>query len=218
MFNLTLLSIFASNIIFMGIKDRKIKAKEDLHKSILKAAREIFLEKGFDNMSIRNIAERIEYSPTTIYLYYKDKDAIFHALHLEGFSLLNQQMLVLESVANPIERLKAMGWIYIKFAQENEDYYDLMFVQRAPLNSLELEPWKEGESAFYFLKQTIQECINSKQLSFTDAEVGAFIVWSYMHGMCTLKNRDRCRILSEEKQDNIINLAYESFIKMLEII
>lgn len=202
----------------MGIKDRKNKAKEDLHKSILKAAREIFLEKGFDNVSIRNIAQRIEYSPTTIYLYFKDKDAIFYALHNEGFLLLNQKIQALESVADPMERLKAMGRIYINFAQENEDYYDLMFVQRSPLNNLEMEPWKQGETAFRFLNDTIQQCIDNKQVKLDDAEVGAFIIWSSMHGMCTLKNRNRCMVLSKEKQEDIINLAYESFIKMIEVI
>ncbi len=106
----------------MGITDRKDREKEDLHKSILKAAREVFLEKGYHQTSIRNIAEKIEYSPTTIYLYFKDKDAIFYALHTEGFVMLNSKMSVLFSVAEPLERLKAMGRIYLEFALQNPDF------------------------------------------------------------------------------------------------
>ena len=103
----------------MGINERKERERDVLQKSILTAAREVFLEKGFDQTSIRSIAQRIEYSPTTIYLYYKDKDAILFALHSEGFQLLGSKMEVLNSVENPFERIKAMGREYIRFAMEH---------------------------------------------------------------------------------------------------
>src|SRR6185369_1180340 len=100
----------------MGITERKVKEKQDLQKLILDAAMETFLEKGYEDISIRNIAEKIEYSPTTIYLYFKDKDAILYALHQEGFRIMNSKMQVLEYVSDPFDRLKAMGRIYIDFA------------------------------------------------------------------------------------------------------
>lgn len=201
----------------MGITDRKDREKEDLHKSILKAAREVFLEKGYHMTSIRTIAEKIEYSPTTIYLYFKDKDAIFYALHIEGFAMLNSRMSVLFSVSDPFERLKAMGKIYLEFALENPDFYDLMFVQKAPIETLEEEEtWQEGQSAFDGLKITIQQCIDKGDLKFENAEVGAFVVWSAMHGMCTLNNRQRCKVISPDLVDNIIEMGFVAFIGMLE--
>lgn len=187
-----------------------------MRKSILGAAREIFLEKGYEETSIRNIAQRIDYSPTTIYLYFKDKTAIFHELHSEGFQILQSKMEPLFSVEDPYQRLIAMGRIYLAFAAENADYYDLMFVQKAPIDFLDDEPWKEGESSFSGLMFTIQQCIENGTLNFKDAEVGAYMVWSAMHGMITLTARDRCMIISEEKQDHIVELAFEAFTTMLQ--
>lgn len=202
----------------MGISERKERGKEDLRRSILAAAREVFLEKGFDQTSIRSIAQKIEYSPTTIYLYFKDKDALFYALHKDGFDILNNYMLPLIHVENPFERIKAMGRVYIQFAGEHSDYYDLMFVQKAPMDSLidNQEKWKEGQSSFDGLKFSIQECMDKGLLSFADAEVGAFLVWSTMHGMCTLYNRGRCDILEETKREQILDLAFGEFTKLLE--
>jgi len=199
----------------MGISERKEKEKADLRKSILDAARDLFLEKGFEHTSIRNIAERIEYSPTTIYLYFKDKDSIFLELHNEGFQILGQQMYALTQVEDPMERLKAMGRMYVHFAKENPGYYDLMFVQNAPMDCLNEEKWEAGSSAFDVLKLTVQQCMDKGYLPFDDAEMGAFSIWSTMHGMCTLQFRNRCMVLSENKQEHALEIGLNEFIKLL---
>ncbi len=86
----------------MTIAKRKERQKEELRGKILEAAKALFIERGFEDTSIRNIAEKIEYSPTTIYLYFKDKDDIFYALHQEGFVLLNQYLRALQNVHGPL--------------------------------------------------------------------------------------------------------------------
>ncbi|MEI6899671.1 MAG: helix-turn-helix domain-containing protein, partial [Bacteroidota bacterium] len=91
----------------MGITERKTKERQELKDLILSAAKSLFIEKGIDETSIRNIAERIEYSPATIYLYFKDKDEILHELHSQGFQELGSRMSVLMAVGDPFERLKA---------------------------------------------------------------------------------------------------------------
>jgi AcrR family transcriptional regulator len=199
----------------MGILERKEKEKADLRRVILNAAREVFLEKGFEQTSIRNIAEKIEYSPTTIYLYFKDKDSIFLELHNEGFQLLGQNMAVLLNVENPFERLKAMGLAYIQFAQEHQVYYDLMFVQTSPMDCLDEKPWEQGSDAFSILKITIQQCMDQGYLNFESAEIGAYVVWSTMHGMCILNFRNRCQVISEENREEIILKGYREFIRLL---
>jgi AcrR family transcriptional regulator len=120
----------------MTIAKRKERQKEELRGKILEAAKALFIERGFEDTSIRNIAEKIEYSPTTIYLYFKDKDDIFYALHQEGFVLLNQYLRALQNVAEPFERLKTICKAYIAFALENREFYDLMFISRSPMNAL----------------------------------------------------------------------------------
>ena len=104
----------------MSIIERKKREKEEMRRTILDAAKEIFLEKGFRSASIRNIAEKIEYSPGTIYLYFDDKDAIFHALHEDGFQRMLAMMQPLQHVADPMERLVAMGRVYMEFAYNNK--------------------------------------------------------------------------------------------------
>ncbi len=94
---------------------KKHTDREEKRKLILDTARTIFLEKGYNLSSIRNIAEKINCSPGTIYLYFKNKAEIFHALHDEGFNMLLNMAKPLEHVSDPFERLKAIGRIYLGF-------------------------------------------------------------------------------------------------------
>lgn len=201
----------------MAIIQRRQREKENIRSRILEEARLLFFEKGYDNASIRNIAERIEYSVGTIYLHFKDKDSIFHALQLEGFTLLMDKMQVLESVEHPFERLKAMGTIYLDFAKKNPELYDLMFILRAPMNCLEEhEGWLEGLKTFNFLINIVKECQEIGQFRHhADPETLAFSIWSSVHGIAALNIRGRCRVVTEEKRETIDVKAYRDFITML---
>lgn len=202
----------------MTIANRKERQKEELKGKILEAARTLFIERGFGETSIRNIAERIEYSPTTIYLHFKDKDDIFYALHKEGFILLNQYFRALQNVADPFERLKAINKAYIHFALENREYYDLMFISRSPMNALENdnEKWEEGAKAFGALSWTIQECIAHGYFKGMDPEILTFTCWSMVHGACALEIRGRCGVISELNQKDISLKAGAVIVDMLE--
>ena len=74
----------------MGIAERKEKQKSDIKKMILEASMKLFVEEGFENVTIRKIADIIQYSPTTIYLYFKDKNEIFYSLHELGFQKMGE--------------------------------------------------------------------------------------------------------------------------------
>lgn len=200
----------------MTIASRKERQKEELRGKILQAAKVLFIEKGFEETSIRNIAERIEYSPTTIYLYFKDKDDIFYALHQEGFTLLNQYFRPLVLVGNPFERLKAISLAYITFAKENPEFYELMFISKVVTDALEKEKklkndlnqpkeeWNEGKKAFQFLIGTISECMAQGHFKNLDAEVLAYTVWSMVHGICSLQICCRGSVVSEGNQHDMI--------------
>jgi AcrR family transcriptional regulator len=204
----------------MTISNRKERQKEELRTKILQAARELFMVKGFDDTSIRNIAEKIEYSPTTIYLYFKDKDEIFYALHAEGFALLNQSFRPLAMVSDPFERLKAISRAYIAFAMENGEFYDLMFIISSPMKSLDKEKdkskWEEGDRAFSFLIQTIEECIQKGYFTGMDPEIVAFTCWSMVHGIASLEIRNRCSVVSELNQTDLAQKACNTVIQILE--
>lgn len=204
----------------MTIADRKERQKEELKAKILQAAKELFIEKGFEETSIRNIAERIDYSPTTIYLYFKDKDDMFYAMHQEGFSLMNQYFRPLEHVKNPFERLKAINKAYVAFALENPELYNLMFILQSPLKAVQKdhEKWHEGKRAFDFLVNTVQECIDQQYLPKMDPEVISYTVWSMVHGICSLDISCRATVVSEEKQENLVEKASDAINEMLSSI
>ena len=76
----------------MGTKERQQRDRDRIRQAILTAARELFVTEGYRNVSMRKIAERIEYSPAAIYSYFPSKDDIFFALAEEGFRLLAERL------------------------------------------------------------------------------------------------------------------------------
>lgn len=207
----------------MGVAERKERHKEDLKKEILHAAKELFTQKGFESTSIRNIAERIEYSPATIYLYYKDKNEIVHALHREGFKMLVSHFEVLNHITNPFERLKGMGRAYIQFAVQNPDIYQLLFVMKEPLQHVAncFEEWDEGDRAFDILHKTIEECQKAGYFKKFDNSLLSFVIWSTMHGLCSLRTSGHLEHVAAARAkdvslDALTGHAYETFVSMLE--
>jgi AcrR family transcriptional regulator len=200
----------------MTIASRKQREKLEMRRTILDAAKEIFLEKGFHSTSLRNIAEKIEYSPGTIYLYFKDKDDIFHALHEEGFTRLLSMMQPLQLVSDPMERLLAMGRLYMEFAYHNKDLYDLMFIMEAPINAgVNREKWEMGDRTLNFLRQVLGECQERGHFKGMNVEYLSFMVWSALHGMCALYCRERCQAYEHEQETELLRNGMEYFIKLL---
>jgi AcrR family transcriptional regulator len=200
----------------MTIASRKQREKEEMRQLILEAAKKIFLEKGYEQASIRNIAEAIEYSPGTIYLYFKEKDEIFHALHQEGFRKFLEYMAPLQFVADPFERLKAMGRVYMDFAMNNKDFYDLMFIMTAPMNIEEESCWEMGDAALEGLKNVLRDCQAAGRFVGKDVEYLSFMIWSAMHGMCALYCRERCNAYPNMDGLDLVTNGYKLFVEMLE--
>lgn len=199
----------------MTIATRKQREKEEMRELILHAAKNIFLEKGYAETSIRNIAEKIEYSPGTIYLYFKEKDDIFHALHQEGFRKLVGKMSPLQYVEDPFERLKAMGRIYMDFAKNNKDFYDLMFIMQAPMNMEKDECWEEGDKALDHLKQVIRDCQAVGRFQGRDVDFLSFTIWSSLHGMCALYCNERCQAYDDIDALTLMDEGFKNLVDML---
>jgi len=185
----------------MGIAERKERDKQEMRDRIIEVATKMFIEDGYDKTSIRNIAEQIEYSPATIYLYFKDKDELFFAIHELGFMKLLQEMEVLKKMKSPFKQLREMGVIYIDFAINNPEYYDLMFIMRAPMNVIKESKgsencWQMGESTFGMLHQILEACIDQKLIKNKNALLTTLETWSFVHGMVSLYIRDRLQIMN----------------------
>ncbi|HVU84255.1 MAG TPA: TetR/AcrR family transcriptional regulator [Puia sp.] len=195
----------------MGIAERKEKQKIEIRKKILDASMKLFVEEGFNNVSIRRIADIIEYSPTTIYLYFKDKDEIFFNLHEIGFQKMMEMNRELDEIKNPLLRLHKMGENYVRFGMENPEYYDLMFIQPEPMHKLtEMGcEWENGDAALTRLRDTLVECMEKGYIAKTDPTVLSLSVWSAVHGLVSLATRERLEKLVPEKE-NILPMIRQS--------
>lgn len=200
----------------MGIAERKQEEKQEMYKRILNGARKIFLEKGYEQTSMRNIANEINYSPGSIYFYFKDKSEIFHELHREGFHLLLSQLKVLDKVADPFERLKAMGRVFIEFAQDNKDYYNLMFIVDEPSKMPETGGFKIAQEAINQLSSVVRECQQKGKFKDMDTEYFTFMILSTLHGICALFCKDRTASFVNKTNEDLMAHGYECFVALLE--
>src|SRR5215510_9753108 len=146
----------------MGIKERQERDREAVSRAILDAARELFVIEGYHNVSIRKIAERIEYSPAAIYGYFPSKDDIFFALAEEGFRLLHGDRVddrTLERMP-ALERIRTIFARFYEFSREHPQYFALMFVDRSvPRISREYERFSFARDVKQHIAEEIQRCI-----------------------------------------------------------
>ena len=187
----------------MGIAERKEKQKQDIKKMILDASVKLFVEDGFEHVTMRNIADLIEYSPTTVYLYFKDKNEIFFHIHQMGFEKMLAMNENLPGIKNPLMRLYKMGENYLEFGMKNPEFYDVMFIQRAPMEALEqIEEcnWSLGDAALGALKSLLQECMDKGLIQKAPVEAAAMAIWGMVHGLVSLSIRDRMnKLVPKEK-------------------
>jgi AcrR family transcriptional regulator len=177
----------------MGIVARKEKQKQEIRSLILEESMKLFVEEGFSKVSVRKIAERIQYSPTTLYLYFKDKNEILFYCCESGFKKMLEQNIALALISDPIERLHQMGVNYLNFGLENPEFYDLMFIQEAPMSALidMGAGWSSGDQALEALKMIVQDAMDKGLLVPAKVETVAMAVWSMVHGLVSLAIRQR---------------------------
>jgi AcrR family transcriptional regulator len=181
----------------MGIKERQERDREAVRRAILDAARELFVSEGFQNVSIRKIAERIEYSPAAIYGYFPSKDDIFYALAEEGFRLLgdpgssprHEGHQALQGLA----RIRAVFWRLYEFSREHPQYFALMFVDRSvPRISREYERFAFAREMKRHIVADIQACIVSGDLPATlDPAVAMRVLTSGLLGVAVMRLSER---------------------------
>lgn len=153
----------------MGIKERQERDREAVRRSILDAARELFVSEGFHNVSIRKIAERIEYSPAAIYGYFPSKDDIFFDLAEEGLRLLGDPGDVRHNPrykdAPPLDRVRAMFRRLYEFSREQPQYFALIFVDRTvPRISKEYERFAFARHRKQHIVEALQACVDAGEL------------------------------------------------------
>lgn len=202
----------------MGITDRKEREKEEMKRRILDSAKNLFLEVGFEKTSIRNIAEAIEYSPATIYLYFKDKNELLFTLHQEALIEFTKTFARASTSKDPFERLVKLGREYLTFALENPELYELMFLLNAPMDSLEIQnlAWEEGLSVFKALEALVQICKDDGYFKNLTIQEASMMIWGTVHGLATIQLRRRTNMFEESERESRIYDGFEALVEMVK--
>jgi AcrR family transcriptional regulator len=157
--------------------------------TILQAAQEIITEKGLDGLSLRELARRIDYSPSGLYEYFNSKDEIVAAIRAEGLELMRDYLNRVPADLPSAERLVQMGLAYLEFAHDHPEYFRLIFSQLTANRSSFNEKVDEG-SPYHLLLQAVQAVIEAEELTpgeeYSLQEI-AYSLWSLVHGMAMLR-------------------------------
>ena len=176
----------------MTASERRTRDKQELRQRILDTARDLFVAHGYDGVTLRGIADAIEYAPGTIYGYFKDKEALIQALCLADWEAFEMSFPRGTQLANPIEAIRGIGTAYIRFALAHPNQYRLMFMTPRPVlppaEALEKlgDPARDG---YALLRQMVQSAIEAKLLryEFCDPELLSQTLWAGVHGMASLE-------------------------------
>jgi AcrR family transcriptional regulator len=202
----------------MGITERKEREKQEMRQRIIDAAMYMFLEDGYNKTSIRNIAEKIEYSPATIYLYYKDKDELLYEVQRQAFDKLFDAFVKEATDPDPWKRLEQICRCYVRFGLANEELYDLMFIIRSPMNVDEKIHETNGKDCFGYVVDCLVECMKLGLVRFDDPQQGILSVWAMGHGLVSLQVRCRLKVLdlADGNVEDLLDRAIKGYLEQIK--
>lgn len=163
----------------MNAKDRRARQKAELRDTILAAARDIFIRDGEGRISMRQLAEKIEYSSGTIYLHFPSKEALLNALVEESFAKL-ARALRKTRLDDPLETLHVGLKAYVNFGLRHPNHYHFAFM-RPPKPG----PYRTHD-AFQYLRECVRRCVEAGHFRHVDVETAAQVLWAGVHGLTSL--------------------------------
>lgn len=171
----------------MGVSERRQRHRASVRREIVDAASRLFAEEGYDRVTMRRIAERIEYSPTTIYLHFKDKTELFNAVCEETFSQLATTLERLKRTqSTPLGHLRAALRAYVDFGVEHPNQYTVTFLHAPkPSKGPAFETSIRGRT-LDALRQAVQACAENGDIRTIDADLTAQALWAAVHGVTSL--------------------------------
>jgi AcrR family transcriptional regulator len=206
----------------LGPKQRREREREEIKTLILDAARELFANEGIESVTMRRVAEKIEYSPTAIYFHFRDKESLLAELCEHDFRAFAGEFVALLQIADPIERLRRAGRAYIDFGLNNPSHYRLMFMTpKFQKDEPGIERGNPEEDAYAFLKGIITQAVAEGRLKpeLHDVDLVSQIVWSGVHGVISLEIakckdkwvdwtplQDRARLMTDVLIDGLLRV------------
>ncbi len=196
----------------MGVAERKAREKEARREAILGAARECFFRDGFEATTISQIADNVELSTGTLYLYYKNKEEIYVSILEEGLDILYDLMKSAEPPGGtPADLIEAHARGYHKFYTDYGQYFDIMFFLRRPDKEVELQ----GDLSDKLNNQTgrcglvesaIEKGIKAGDFRLVDPYEAARVMWATMNGLMVLHEK-RTEEMVTERLPRLIEVA-----------
>lgn len=200
----------------MGITERRLRQKDEVRSSILATAWQIVREEGWQSLSIRKIADAIEYSVPVIYDHFENKEAILREFGTQGFDLLVKKMdQAKKKSGDPGEQLKAIADAYWNFAFKNKEYYQLMF--GLGVAGCETEKCAPEKKVFMCLVwEPIEKILEQNNKKDVNTCLKYHTFWSIVHGLIAIKMVVTNTAVSDELNKLVLDDAIAGFIKNLE--
>jgi AcrR family transcriptional regulator len=175
-------------------KERRNRELQETREKILDAARDMFALEGFDAVTMRAIAERIEYTPTAIYHHFRNKHALLSEICMRDFQTLARHFNASVATSDPVLRILAVGEAYLHFAEKHPSQYRFMFMTVFPEPELDEQYLEEHrgkpeKDAYAFLREACREAIERGLFrpEIKDADELTQILWGGVHGMISLR-------------------------------
>jgi AcrR family transcriptional regulator len=172
----------------MGIRERQSRERDTVRRKILDAARTLFLNESYSNVSMRKIAEQIEYSPGAIYSYFSSKEEIFFSLAEDGLQNVRTHCSVASS-GSPLDRVREAFWRFYTFSKEQPEYFSLIFVDNAvPRISRDWERFSSMRELRQEIEHDIQQCLDEGVFPGVSAPGAVFrLLWTAAYGVAVFR-------------------------------
>jgi len=195
----------------MGTIERKQRQKEEVYDSILVAAWKLVKEDGWQGLSIRKIAEAIEYSIPVIYDHFENKEAILSEFTRQGFSLLNKDLIQAgRKTTDPVDHLRSVTFAYWNFAFENQEFYQLMYGMGMP-GCEKVNEMKELRELTETLRNSIMHLYKGSAISENESFTKMKSFWSMLHGLVSIQMMARDKEIPD-LNDPVLNESVNNFL------
>jgi AcrR family transcriptional regulator len=170
----------------LGITERKGRQRAEREHHIIAAARTIAEREGWSAVTIRRLANEIEFSQPVIYSHFQNRDAIVEAIAIDGFRELTNVLRTAASSNKSRDVPRSVGMAYLDFARKHSAVYEAMFTLPIGLRFAEVDTKPELKDAFAALAAIVTP-------SKTDVELVTETLWAALHGLAELERTSRIR-------------------------
>ena len=193
---------------------RRERERAEMTERILSEARGMFVREGYEAVTLRKIANAIEYSPATIYQYFKDKQDLVLAIIRADYIDLSNTLLKCQTINDPLARVIEMARSYADWGISHPNHYRLLLAPPPAWTPKRQDLWQQDkplleQDALFLLNLVVEQGIRAGMLKekYTDSKLIAATLWAGLHGVIMLE------ITAQDMGKSMIHAAQSSFEK-----